>query len=191
MATYEINCPLCVETATVEIDPNYGIYRVLGFKRKPRQFWILRWRPNASHGEKLFIDRDNQTRVSARCGSKHYLRALSAPYYYIPQGQCLYGPERAPIIECPFCQFRYGTHSDFIHQVDATDADSVHVLRSITKKPKAGHTEVAAMTRQKCTTNRRLSYRKDCPNCGRLSYFNYRTIAVDPEVQFSGSEQTL
>ncbi len=187
MAVHEIQCPLCVGTARVELEPEFGIFRVEGFRKRPRRFSILRRRPESSHGEKLFLEREKQARISTRCDEKHFLRVLAAPYYYIPNENCLYDPERIPPIQCPHCRFQYGTHADFVYEADTRDGESVHVLRSVSKQPKPGYEEVAAMTRQSCTSNDRVTLRKDCPNCRKLSYFNYRTLSVDPEVNFSGT----
>lgn len=188
MAVWDVQCPLCTETAVVEVESDFGIYRVEGFKKRPSRFRILHRRPDSSHGEKLFLEPAHRHCDTVRCEADHYLRVLSAPYYRIPNEKSLYGPKQAPAIECPYCRYRYGTHAEFVYEADTRDEKCLHVLRSVSTEPMPGHEEVSAMTRQSCTTNDRVTLRRDCPNCRNLSYFNYRNLSTDPEVNFSGTE---
>ncbi len=186
MAGYSVDCPACPASARVTVDDDVAIYRIEAFESKPRRTPFSAPTPLAALGEKLYLDRSNQQRRTTRCDDGHYLRVFAAEYIYVPQSNCLYPPKEIPQVECPFCSFRYGTHEQFVHRPDADTDDGTHVLRSVTTAPEPDHTERTAITRQACTNHDRLAVPRSCPHCGRQSYFNYRTLAIEPTVYFVG-----
>jgi hypothetical protein len=184
MAQYTVDCPVCPSTATVSLGEDVAIYRIEGFESEPGGLQLTAPSPTATLGEKLYLDRDDQFRRSATCGGGHHLRVFAADYVVVPKSNCLYEPAEVPAVECPHCAFRYGTHEAFVHEADADRPESTHVLRSVTTEPERAHDEVAAITRQACTSHDRLTVPKSCPHCGRRAYFNYRNLDVDPTVHF-------
>lgn len=188
MASYTVDCPVCPSTATVTLGEDVAIYRIEGFEAKPGRLSLAGSSPAAALGEKLYLDRDDQRRPTARCGNDHYLRVFAAEYVHVPRENCLYEPADAPAVECPHCRFRYGTHEQFVHEADTDRPESTHVLRSVTTEREPGHTEIGAITREACVANARLAVSKACPHCGRRAYFNYRNLDIDPTVHFLGIE---
>lgn len=184
VARYTVDCPVCPSTAVVELGDDAAIYRIEGYDTAPRRLTLTPPEPMATLGEKLYLDRDDQRRRSVTCENGHHLRVFGAGYVHVPKVNCLYDPVDAPAVDCPHCAFRYGTHEAFIHEADTERPASTHVLRSVTTEPAADHTEVSAVTRRTCTAADRLTVPRTCPHCGRQSYFNYRSLVVDPTVRF-------
>jgi hypothetical protein len=184
MAHYEVDCPACPSTATVTLGDDVAIYRIEAFDSEPRDLPLVSPSPAAMLGEKLYLDRDNRRRRTATCGNGHHLRVLAAEYVMVPRSNCLYEPAAVPAVECPHCAFRYGTHGEFVHEADTDRPASTHVLRAVTTEPEPAHDEVPAITRQVCVDHDRLTVPRSCPHCGRRTYFNYRTLDIDPTVHF-------
>lgn len=189
MAEYTIDCPACPENACVSIDDDRAIYRIEAYDSKPRRLPFRSPTPSATLGEKLYLDRDQQYRQTTSCESGHHLWIYAAAYVHVPRETCLYQPAAVPQVSCPFCQYRYGTHEEFVHRPNRDSVDSTHVLRSVTTDPAAGHVEVPAISRRVCTNHDRLAVTRNCPHCGRQSYFNYRTLELEPTVYFVGIDE--
>ena len=186
MDSTTVDCPACPASASVVVPEDVAIYRIEAFASKPRRLPFSTPTPLATLGEKLYLDRGTQHRCTTHCDDGHYLRVLTAAYVSVPQENCLYLPADPPQVECPNCRFCHGRHDEFVYRADATRPDSTHVLRSVTREPEPGHTEVNTVSRQTCISHDRVVVPARCPHCGELAYFNYRTLGIDPTVYFVG-----
>ena len=184
MVRYTVDCPVCPSTATVVLGGGVAIYRIEGFDSDPAGLPFVSPRPVATLGEKLYIERGDQRRRTVTCANDHHIRVVAAEYVHVPKENCLYDPADTPAVDCPHCGFRHGTHEEFVHEADTDRPASTHVLRSVTTAAATDHTEVSAITRRACIDHDRLTVSRNCPHCGRRTYFNYRNRRVDPTVHF-------
>lgn len=185
METYQIECPICDDSISVELEDYEVVYYLEGYTSNPHQF--LPWKepkPEEVVGRELLVEPEWVTNQTIQCDNDHYLVIHSCHYEHVDRNaDRLYGPSKQVKLYCPNCSYRLGDHSDHIIRIDS-DLSMQYVLRTISTNPNRNYKQTDAITTSKAGRFDQLSMTRQCPHCGKLLYYNYSNRRVDPSEAF-------
>ncbi len=190
MHIYNVRCPLCSGSQTrIEIPDSWAIFRVEGYSSDPERKWdYLEPDPDRVYGVRNFIDQKEQKRLEATCQNGHHLRVYTANYEVLGEDDALYGPGKTPVVTCIHCGYNFGEHNTF-NRRETTDPENHLILRSVSRIAQTGHKEVETLSRKACLQYDQISRQKECPNCGKSVFFNYRSRKFDADLKFLGHQE--